>query len=1486
MDSHISNVISMDESGTMGERVETVKRESVILKNVAIDDEQLRKITDRMLRKYDSRMDGDQLFNAVKSAVEHIRRRGASGYGEALLSIYEHMGKALEASESLDKSLWDSPDVKEIRKSIRETRLYISDDQKRDFQNFAEYKRDHRQFKLVNDPTAMPVDQFYTELSEKYPEHFDPSKATAKDELDEISEWLDAVKPTVVNRYAGNVEQVAADATLEILHMVNAEKSKKPEAKLTRKMIAQQERYKKRYQELKERAKFRMQHEQAGRALDRQRAAERIKDIRAKNREANKRAADRRAISLSRKKIERLVNNLSRKLVKPTDTQNIPDELRGAVSRFLQVIDFRSYGQFSPEVMKELRKVYGNQDIPWEESHDQLETLKTQRWQELQNVLTRISRKEDGNGFEGVYFTIDPDLEDRIRELIQAGVPVNLSNISREQIEELEKLVRAVDHMVRYAGKVRLEGQMLEATETARQIIEENPIREKGTRKTTKMAIAFKRFKYDLKDPIRYFDMFGDGFHKITNNLRTAENVKISYWREAERAFGKMLKDADIKKREAVKWNEDYKSVLIGNYTVKMTTAQKMSLYLTSKREQGRSHLYGGGISLPDAGSVIVTQHLKNYLLTEEDVKRIVGSLTDKQRALADRMQAYLSGDVAEWGNKMSRYLYGYDKFTEKNYWPISSDPNYSKGEIELRQSNEVNTSLKNLGMTKALVEKASNPIEIESAFRVFANHATQMAAYGAYVGPLEDLNKVVNWQTRHDGNWRSVKQTITAVGGDEAMRYFRNLINDVNGQAKGESGPYERLFGLAKAASVAGNLRVVVQQPTAYWRAAAIIPPQYLLTGPFGRRIDVDEMHDVAPISQWKEWGYFRDGVAGSNMLELMLGKRGAKAKFVDWSMSLAGKADDITWRQLYRATQRWVKGTTNLEPGSEAFRQEVGRRFSEVIDRTQVVDSVFKRPQSMRSRNPLWKAATSFMSEPLLNYNLFSGAATRLARAKKGEKKKAFAGMIMSAIGFSASALMAAVTQSLWDVGRDKDPDEEIIEKFMQAMFGNSINDTIKGNGKWYDIAMAAVDGNLAGSFNPMTMIPILSDVWSMIEGYEPEMMGLSSIVDVYEAGKSLHNALYEGKGKYTVGYNVVQFIRKISTATGLPIGNIYREVESLLNFSVDVAGEWLGLDTGRLEFEINKLWLRGSENTSFYYQEIMTAREKGDKQLAADIANYLLDQGVKRDSITDGLVTVIYKDEENADLIQAYAEAYAAMDYNEMVQVANEAATRGISASELQKAAKRYANSLEPEEEETSEPFETSDFDAGEVEFDNSYNVSAAVGGLLAGDSSAAGNATQQMLDSGKTQDEVNASIKTELKTKMANDMGYESISQMEEAGEEFDTTSKEYQILHDQYGFTQYDYGDLYEALVDGRGYEAIYDDMLGQTSTGDNKFTAEKIEDAMKKRLQEDFNTRYKGGTGTGWEFYMKKLKEYGKTWDEILTSWKRSKAGQEWNDNH
>lgn len=1472
LDRHISHAISMDESGTLEDRIDTLKKESEILKNVSVSDEQLEKIAGRVLKEYDSNLDEKDFTAAVKSAVEHIGRRGAKGYEQAFVSIYDEMVKALEQSESLDKSLWDAPDVKEIRKSIRETRLYLSDDQKRDFQNFPEYKRDHREFRLVNDPAALSVDRFYSELAENYPGYFDPDKVSARDMLDEISDWLEAVRPTVVNWYEGNIEQVAADAAADILHQVNQVKSRMPEGRLTKQMIAQQEGFAERYRQLKEqyqkklqKADDRLKLEKEKRVLDREKAAERIQQLKAHNREVKKRASDRRAIAQSRAKIERVVDRLSRKLLKPTDTQNVPVELRGAVSGFLQAIDFRSYkgGEVS-------------------------DTHKTQRWQDLQNVLARISREEGVDGFDGTYLTVDPDAERRIRELMQAGAPANLSELSREQMLELEKLVKAVDHMVRYAGKVRLEGQMQEATVTARQIIEENAGKGKEIRQTGKTAVKLKNFfVYDLLDPTRFSDMFGDGFYKIVHNLRMAENTKISYWKQATDAFDEMISGLGYSKKDVRKMGEDEQVVRIGAREVKMSTAQIMSLYLMNKREQGRSHLYGGGIKLPDSGGRRITQYAKSYRITEQEVDAIVSKLSDKQRQLADKMQAYLSGEAAEWGNRMSRYLYGYDKFTEKNYWPISSDPNYTRAEVSLSQGEMKNASIKNLGMTKALVEKASNPVTLDPAFQVFASHTTQMAAYGAYVGPLEDLNKVINWQTRHDGNWRSVREAISAAGGKGAINYLNKLIDDVNGQSRGESDPYSGLMGTAKAASIAGNLRVVVQQPTAYWRAMAVIPPQYLVKGMAGKKVNVDEMHTVAPISQWKEWGYFRDGIAGSNILELMQGKSGAREKLVDWSMSLAGKADDMTWRQIYRAVESWVDGTTDYQRGSEAFRQEVGKRFTEVVDRTQVVDSVFQRTQAMRNTGFGWKLATAFMAEPLKSYNLLVGSARNFAGAPKDKKKDALGTMLMSALGFAVSSIVNAVMQSAWDVGRDKDPDEKIVEKFMQAMFGDTINDVKKEGGSWYDAAMAAVDGNLAGNFNPMSMIPVLNDIWSMLEGYDPEVMGLDTISDILSSGQTLYKSVSEGGGKYTAGYNAVQFIRKLSAATGLPVGNIYREVESLVNFSVTAAGDWLGMDTHRLRFEINKLYLNPDQNRNIYYQSILDARAAGNDGLAVEIANYLLSKGIKRSSIETGLSNLIVKDEANAGLISEYAQAYEKHDMQEMARLEEEGEKAGLSGLDLQDAAERYLKGLEPETEETEpeEEFFEQDFQAG-AEYDTGYLMDALVNAIVGGDQNSGQDMKGRLKDSGKTEEEIEKAVQSELKSRLAENAGFDSVSQMEEAGEEFDVNSREYQILHDQYGYTQYGYSDLYDALVDGKGYNAIYDDMLGQTSSGDSTYSADGIEKEMKSRLQEDFNTRYKGGTGSGWEFYMNKLKEYGKSWDDILTSWKRSKAGKEWNDSH
>lgn len=64
------------------------------------------------------------------------------------------------------------------------------------------------------------------------------------------------------------------------------------------------------------------------------------------------------------------------------------------------------------------------------------------------------------------------------------------------------------------------------------------------------------------------------------------------------------------------------------------------------------------------------------------------------------------------------------------------------------------------------------------------------------------------------------------------------------------------------------------------------------------------------------------------------------------------------------------------NLQIGSEEFLKLCGERFTEVIDRTQVYDSVLARSANMRSKDTGMKMATAFMAEPTVSANMAADA------------------------------------------------------------------------------------------------------------------------------------------------------------------------------------------------------------------------------------------------------------------------------------------------------------------------------------------------------------------------------------------------------------------------------------------------------------------------------------------------------------------------------
>ena len=1494
--------------------------------------------------------DTKQLNAAVHGALDYLARHGEEGTDSAVASVYQAVKSALGKAESVDRTMYD--ETKGMRDYLKTTRIYVPDSVKSDITDYSDFRKSlFGRVRIVNDPTAMHIDQAYAELSAQYPGLLSSDIVNPSAQLQEIADTLDAAQPVIVASYGedgqtsfiGNINEASIDMTTDILHsLAQTAITQAKDADTRKKLAAQRKRFgeqkKNLRQELRDKYKTELISQQTeakaqaalaqtnfgiemaqkqkeldsvqaqlkqteknlarakkqaekdafkarmtdyrnrmnalnkwldehrARQEDAAKAQERIAAIREANRLSKKKAADKRAIAKRRQSVEKITTRLYRKLSSPTDTQHIPQGFRVSVANFLSSLDFEG------------RDKAGNVK----------DTKVNAAWQELARECRRIANAE-ANDADSTYLTIDPDLADRLDELSKTPV----RDMNKEQIEELYKAARAIEKAVTDADQVRVNGQMRQATDVARGIIDENQSKAKETRRILSGLQGMEKFfKYDLLDPTRFADMWGDGFKTVYSDLRSAELEKIRLWAQFEKDTEKMMGNSGYSKKKAWKSEKTiHRITLDSGKKVELSSAQIMEIYLLSKREQGRSHLYGGGIT-PDSikNKGVVTENRASYRLTEQDVKKMIELLSADEKKMADQMGQYASTTMSGWGNKASMELYGYKKFTESNYWPISTDSAWTHSDVSAETAGRTgdSASIKNLGMTKAVVQNASNPIMVGSVFDTFSKHATQMAAYSAYLNPIENLNKVLNWQTRHDGNWRSVRESIRMVGGQNAISYLNTFIRDVNGQVRTEQNPYSPLMGRAKAAAIAGNLRVVVQQPTAWGRAAAIIPPQYMIGGLVGK-VDTKEMRQYAPIAQWKDWGYFRDGTTGANMKQLMLGKNSVADNVTDKAMALAGIMDDATWKRLYRSVELWVAHDMG-ENHSEAYRQEVGRRFTDVIDRTQVVDSVFERTQAMRSTNYGWQIATAFMAEPLKTYNLLVGTARGIANAEKGDKGAAVKTFLKAAIGFGIQAVLNAAAQSLWDIGRDKDDDETWQEKFLQAMFGDEVVDAVRTgeplSGTPTEIVSAALGGNLQGNLNVLNLIPVFKDVMNWLDGYDTELIGISDVKSIIEMSGSLYKSMTGDPQKKTTSYQAIQLIRKISSITGLPIGNIYREVESGVNLATTLYAQY-GSDSKKateLRFRFDKYYLTGSENRKVYYSLIYKARQEGNEELAMEIANWMIDQGVTRKSIDTALQKMINDDAENSDLINEYADAYNSGDIAKMSSLIDKAKKRGISGDELQTSAKKLLNASESKDDEEKEYY--TDGFGGDAEYDNTYLYDQLADDLLSGNESGADEITAELKKSGKEQKDIDSGVKSKIKARMLKDAGYESQEDMEAAGAEFDVDSKEYKYLHDTYSWTQYNSHSLADAALagDSEKISRILKDAVGQTNTSGNVWTEESLrESAIRYSLQSEFNEIYENGSGdeSKWRPYVKAMQALGKSWDDILKSYRKSTAYKE-----
>ena len=826
----------------------------------------------------------------------------------------------------------------------------------------------------------------------------------------------------------------------------------------------------------------------------------------------NERRKDTILLDRARDSVQKNVKQLYKWLAKPNEAGHVQTKMEKAVYDLL--------GKIDPSTSARGTK----SDIRWQE------TMKDIR-QMAQQSLDADKGLNDADD----YADFDPDLPNMISELIDDVGDIDLHKLNGRQTQQLADILTSMKTSILNANKMMADGRgkavqtVAEGSILDMQSVKVSQLKNRnallGKAADTRAGdMAAQLLGLDMMDARRYFSSLGSvAENDVYKPIRDGFDKRVWKLDAAQEKFAEIKGDADISKWTGDKAERQTFKLADGN-EIALTVGQRMEIYNLTQRQQAHEHLVKGGISMMEDG-----KKKKRVRLTPGDLADITSSLTNEQVKMARKMAAYLSATdgPAGWGNEVTQKLYGLNKFTESYYWPIKTDSNYTRTSDATAGDTPGLYAIKNQGFTKALQRKANNPLIINDAFDTWCDHVANMATYNAWAIPLSDAMK---WYNYHGENEISTKEAIDGVYGAKGKKFFQTLMQDINGvsAAPSQTG-YGRLTKTMvrnwKVAKVGANLRVAIQQPTAYTRAAAVISPKYLtaaLAYDVGRlKQGMERAESNCGIAKWKSWGYFETNI-GQTMKSVLTGERDTLDKVREISTMGAEWGDKITWGTLWNACELEARDK-GMKPGSQESIDYCAARLSEIVDKTQVVDSVLHRSQIMRSKDMLTQMATNFFAEPTKTYSMIAEAAVKVAHREEGAR--ANMGRVMAT--YFVTAFGTAAAAGLIDAMRagSDDKDKEFGERYLDALWDGFVD-----------------------NINLLNNIPMVKDVISIFDGYDATRTDMEAATDVYNAVVAWQKFLAQDQNSKVTPYKLIyKTANAIADATGIPVGTAVREVKS---------------------------------------------------------------------------------------------------------------------------------------------------------------------------------------------------------------------------------------------------------------------------------------------------------------------------------------------------
>ena len=911
----------------------------------------------------------------------------------------------------------------------------------------------------------------------------------------------------------------------------------------------------------------------------------------------------------TRHKMLKIVDDFNKRLVKPREGYYVPDSLRDAIMALNE---------------GDIKTTRGN------EAHDK-----------LNRILAAYKAIKDVEGFETAFDSQLAEYVEGVAESLDErskrnGKPLSIYDLSGAELTGVYNVLRGIKHAIQNAVKLVSDTKNRDAYALGLQARQEIvDARGKYPSDFVENRIAENLDAYGSF--MRYGNQDENGaMMALYDMISSGELDKSRYEQGANAIFESLIKGMEnqnhIRKLRsyAAKDLVDVGFKDASGNAVKMTRGMMIMAYLHLDSPQNLLHVMYGGLTLPElnryynhsgeawgtgsrrtagVGALIgkawqgITRESsaeekaaaqaktdeireREYARLESIRAQIESGLTDYERRFIEASRQFLDGYSKQIMNEASMKRFGFEIATVEKYVPINTDPRFRKAKFDAYVGE---MSLEGIGIAKARIEGASNPIRLYDVTDAMRTHIGKVSLYAAMINPVHDFTKVYNTMLR--GHEDTLQAALSDKFGERAVKWVHNYLEDAQGlRDKGEITIFDKVKGNYAGGVLIANIGSALKNYTSYFGAPAVVGWKHTLhaLARGGKNNWILSGADKTLIGKYTP--LLNDRMRGMTTKELgdinqMIGWGGRIGGKIDVAklrglLNLINKTDAAATGRIWYAAQYYVdenfpglaKGTqAQIDAGESPYYQKVAEVFNKTLRRTQQTYTASELADVLRNPDKIVRSMTMFMSQPLKQFGMIYNAAAEL-RAKsraartngtaenKAALKKAriqMANVTTSFVVMNITEILAGALGMMIAHRKPWEDDESFLKWLGVEALGNLIGTVAYGN-LISDFVTPFIKGDQYYGIESGAIAPLAdlgTSAWRAITG--AQKLFETEFKDDAERNEAIAKYL-KGAG-LNLGFN-------LSRIFGIPAQNVYKFGNGLYLHAQDILnGEFGSFNAG---------------------------------------------------------------------------------------------------------------------------------------------------------------------------------------------------------------------------------------------------------------------------------------------------------------------------------